>query len=144
LGLEIIQLYTPKKEETYQERPWYDIFINDFREHGNVRLACEIAGITRDTAYKARERDLEFSRRWREAEEDSVDYLEAQARARALGFAGKEPSDTLLIFLLKAHRPEKYRERHDIIVRSAKVDKPVSEMSDEELAEYERSLRDKP
>jgi hypothetical protein len=103
----IIQLYTPKKEETYQERPWYDIFINDFREHGNVRLACEIAGITRDTAYKARERDLEFSRRWREAEEDSVDYLEAQARARALGFAGKEPSDTLLIFLLKAHRPEK-------------------------------------
>jgi hypothetical protein len=45
----------------------------------------------------------------RTATEDAVDVLEAVARQRAiLG------SDTLLIFLLKGHRPEKYRERYDL------------------------------
>jgi len=41
--------------------------------------------------------------------EDAVDVLEAVARRRAV-----QGSDTLLIFLLKAARPAKYRERHQV------------------------------
>jgi hypothetical protein len=44
--------------------------------------------------------------------QDACDILEGHARARAIA-----SSDTLLIFLLKAHRPEVYRERIDIRVR---------------------------
>ncbi len=44
-----------------------------------------------------------------EALDQSVEDLEAEARRRA-----REGSDVLLIFLLKANRPEKYRERHEV------------------------------
>jgi hypothetical protein len=53
---------------------------------------------------------------WDEALEDACDILEAEAWKRA-----RDKSDLLLIFLLKAHRPAKYREttRHEIDARLA-------------------------
>jgi len=88
---------TPK---TKKER-WLTVF----RDSGNVRLACFSVGIDRTLAYKWRERDPKFAEEWSQAEEDASDLLEAEALKRA-----KASSDTLLIFLLKARRPEKYRE----------------------------------
>jgi len=88
---------------------WAGRFLEVFRSTCNVRLSADAAGIDRDTAYRRRQRDPEFARLWAQAEQDGIDVLEAQARARALS-----QSDTLLIFLLKAHRPEVYRERVDI------------------------------
>jgi hypothetical protein len=112
--------------ETWQER-----FIAALRNSGNVRAACQAAGVHRTTPYKAYAESPEFARQWDEALEDAVDTLEAAAWKRArdgvtrhdpIMFQGQkvaekvitEYSDTLMITLLKAHRPEKYRERVDM------------------------------
>jgi len=86
---------------------WAPRFLEVFRATCNVRLSADAAGIDRDTAYWRRQRDPTFAARWAQAEQDAIDVLEAEARRRALSV-----SDTLLIFLLKAHRPALYRERY--------------------------------
>ena len=63
------------------------------------------SGISRQAAYHAYDADEEFKSEWDSALEQACDSLEKEARRRALG-----QSDTLLIFLLKAHRPGKFRE----------------------------------
>jgi hypothetical protein len=85
---------------------WQDTFIAALRNSGNIRASCLAAGISRETAYKERRRLATFAKRWDEALEESIDLLEAAARQRAMNI-----SDTLLIFLLKAHRPDKYGEK---------------------------------
>lgn len=60
-------------------------------------------------AYHSRVRSEEFALQWEEALQDAIDVLESEARRRALG-----QSDTLLIFLLKSHRPEVYRENYHV------------------------------
>jgi hypothetical protein len=96
---------TPKKAAE-----WQPIFLTVLRDTANVRLACQKAGISRPVAYKHRNRSSRFAAEWDTALAEAVDVLEAEARRRGLA-----ASDTLLIFLLKAHRPEVYREtiRHD-------------------------------
>jgi len=76
---------------------------------GNVRLAATAAGVSREAPYKRAAVSPSFAADWLRAREDSVDVLEAEARRRGL-----TQSDTLLMFLLKADRPEKYRERVDV------------------------------
>jgi hypothetical protein len=105
------------------ERPWEDVFLEAIRQACNVTSACRLAGIGRRTAYNHREQDETFAARWDEAIEEGCDELEAEARRRAKDGVEKpvfwrgqrvatvqEYSDTLLIFLLKAYRPEKFRE----------------------------------
>lgn len=89
-----------------KEREWFPAFLAVLRNTANVRAACEKAKIDRRTAYRNRDENESFRERWDEAVEDACDQLEAMAWLRAKG-----RSDVLLIFLLKAHRPEKYRER---------------------------------
>lgn len=109
----------------------------------NVTHAAWSVGISRSRVYDIRKEDAEFAAAWDEAEETAVDSLEGEARRRALEgidepvvYQGtistdekgqpvtvKRYSDTLLMFLLKAHRPEKYRERFDHTVGD---DRPVT------------------
>jgi hypothetical protein len=84
---------------------WRPAFLTTLRNTGNIRAACQTAGISRQLAYDHRARSQEFAAQWDEALQDAIDGLEAVAINRA-----RTSSDTLLIFLLKAHRPEKYRE----------------------------------
>ncbi len=102
---ELSQL-TPKKG-------WEVRFLAILRDSCNVRLACHGAGITRQCAYKRRGKSPAFAAAWAEAEDESVELLEAKARSRAM-----EQSDTLMIFLLKAHRPKKYRENYQVDLTS--------------------------
>jgi len=95
----------PKKRGKGITTDWRDGFLAALRNSANVRAACQKVGIDRRTAYRQRERDAEFAAQWDEAIQDACDILEAEAWTRARG-----GSDLLLIFLLKAHRPEKYRE----------------------------------
>lgn len=88
---------------------WADVFLLGLAETGNVTAAAELAEIDRSTAYKLRDRSADFRAAWDSAVEIAVDGLEAEARRRALA-----SSDTLLIFLLKAHRPNKFRERASV------------------------------
>jgi hypothetical protein len=119
---------TPKK------RPrWAKAFLSILAESGNVRLACQAAGIVRSTAYDLRNSDETFAADWERAQEEAADLLEEEARRRAhegweepvFGSMGqgqgsgqvgtvRKYSDTLLIFLLKGARPEKYRDRHEV------------------------------
>lgn len=92
-----------------------------------VSEACKMVGISRQSAYRERQSNEEFALAWADVEERSTEQLEAEARRRAhdgvpkmIVSAGKrlgteqQYSDTLLTFLLKARRPEKYRERVDV------------------------------
>lgn len=102
---------TPEKKRRRGAGEWIPTFLATLRNSGNVRLACQKAGIDRKTAYKWKERSREFREQWQEALDDACDVLEAEAWNRARG-----GSDLLLIFLLKAHRPDIYREttRHEV------------------------------
>lgn len=93
---------------------------------GNVTRACEVAEISRRTPYQWKEDDPEFRELLPVAEAMAADHLEAEAFRRAyegveepVGFYKGEPSayvqrysDTLMIFLLKGAKPDKYAERH--------------------------------
>lgn len=98
-------------------------FLELFAQTGNVTTSAEAVGITRKTAYQWRNQDSDFAEAWDDAEQQSHDLLEAEAFRRAyegvddfkVGPNGqfvemKRYSDTLTIFLLKARRPEKYRD----------------------------------
>lgn len=85
---------------------WQNHFLEVLRETGIVRTAAEAAGVGRTFVYHARVRDSVFAKKWDAAMADAIDLLEAIAFKRA-----SEISDTLLIFLLKSHRPERYADR---------------------------------
>lgn len=74
-----------------------------------VRYACTAARVSIQFVYNRRHSDPEFARAWSEALAIGLEVLEDEARRRAI-----ETSDTLLIFLLKAHDPDKYRDRLDV------------------------------
>lgn len=93
-----------------RRRPdWRPSFLEAIRISGNVRLATNAAGIDRSTPYRRAQRDPAFAAAWAAAEQDAVDTLEAEARRRAL-----QSSDALLMFLLRAHRPERYRDSLEV------------------------------
>jgi hypothetical protein len=89
--------------ERAYDHEWMNVFLATLRNSGNIRAACDKAGVSRQSAYQARDRDSIFRDAWDEAKQDAVDILEAVAWSRA-----QTQSDTLLIFLLKHNRPETY------------------------------------
>jgi hypothetical protein len=95
----------------WRRRRWQIPFIAALRNSANIRYACEEAGVTRQSAYEYREKHAKFRAQWDEALDDACDILEGMAWKRSEG------SDQLLMFLLKAHRPDKFRERHEIMGR---------------------------
>jgi len=84
----------------------FDAFLVALAKGATIAEACKTAGIGRRTVYDQRQRDEAFALRWADAIEEGTEALESEAQRRAM-----EGSDTLMIFLLKARRPEVYRER---------------------------------
>ena len=142
------------------------LFLDTLRGTGNVRLAASNADVARQVAYRARDSSATFRADWDEALEEARELLEAEARRRAaigvdepVFYKGKvvgqirKYSDNLLMFLLKAHWPEKFRENHAIehswpgggpVKVTEHVFQPTQEAWDEVVrirTEYER-LRD--
>ena len=78
-------------------------------EGKSIGAACKAAGVARTTYYEWRESSPEFAAQADDAIEAGTDKLEDVAIERA-----EKSSDLLLIFMLKARRPGKYRERHII------------------------------
>jgi len=106
---------------------WMPAFLVALAKDPNVTAAAAAVRMNRQYVYEAREAHPEFATAWDDAIEQSVDILETEARRRAMHgvsrpvYQGgvlvghvKEYSDVLAIFLLKAHRPEKFRERVDV------------------------------
>lgn len=91
-----------------------------------VSAAAEAISFSRSYVYILRERDEEFRQQWDDAVEQGKDYLEDEARRRAVEGVRKpvfyqgsicgeiqEYSDTLLLAMLKAKKPE-YRDKVDV------------------------------
>lgn len=126
-----------------------EAFLAELAARGNVSAAAAAAGISRYTFYEWRAADPDFAAAWDTALETAIDAMELEARRRAVegvekpivGRVGKdqdgvivyvrEYSDSLMTLLLKAHRPDKYRERTDVR-HSGKID--VTRLSDDELS----------
>lgn len=103
------------------------VLLNALRQVPNITRACTLAMISPATVRGWRRQDPAFDTAVAEALDDGVDALEAEVHRRAFEgyekpiiFQGqitdtyKEYSDGLAQFLLKAHRPDKYRERSEV------------------------------
>jgi hypothetical protein len=102
-------------------------FLDEFRARGRVDKAAEAVGIARTTPYEWAKKDKEFATAWEEGKPFAAGILEDEAFRRGhegtlkpVFYQGeecgviREYSDTLLIFLLKGLKPDKYRERYDM------------------------------
>ena len=92
-------------------RIWRAAFLRTLAKTPNVSLACRSARISTRAAYNAREADPEFAEQWLAALNQSVDKVEAKVFEQAI-----DGNEQLAMFILKAHRPEIYREnvRHEV------------------------------
>lgn len=98
-------------------------FLDAYEVYGTVLKACEVAKVPRSEHYRWL-KNPRYAERFRAAEEHAVQALETEARRRAMVGNDKpvfyrgqpvaqvrEFSDALMIFLLKAKRPDVYRDR---------------------------------
>ena len=116
---------------------WQSVFLSSFSQCGNITQSSGDAGVTRQAVFYAYKRHPDFRALYEEAKEESVERLEQVARKRAT-----ESSDNLLIFLLKAMRPDVYREvvRNENInvnmnANLEKLDKQLTDSQIDELLE---------
>jgi hypothetical protein len=104
-------------------------FLAHLAQYGFVTRAAKAAGIHRDTARDTYDNDPAFHKAWDSALSEYTERLEQEADRRA--YKGtlrpvfhkgekcgviREFSDTLLIFRLKALRPEVYKDRSESTV----------------------------
>ncbi len=112
----VTQIVSPKKKA----------FLAAFSECASVSHAAAAAKVSRRQHYRWL-KDAEYGQAFKEAKEKGIEGLEREARRRGLEgitrtvWYGGEPvgeekvySDTLLIFMLKAARPQVYRERYEV------------------------------
>jgi hypothetical protein len=131
-----------------QPSSWRATFLAALEASGNVSAAARRAATHRCTAYRHRQADPEFRAAWDEALEVAMDDMEAEARRRAVDgwdepvfYEGKvcghirKYSDALIMFLLKAYRPE-FRD-NDRVVHSGDTTTTVR-------IEYVNDWRDSP
>ena len=86
-------------------------FLNSYAIVGEITSAASAAGITRVAVWYWRDADAHgFKRRFEDAVQGYGDSLERLAMERLETPAGNRGSDVLLIALLNANRPEKYRQ----------------------------------
>lgn len=108
-------------------------FLAAYAEHATIDGAAKACGMGRRTHYNWLASDEAYAAAFGDAEQAATDALEGEARRRALagveepvfgslgahmgsGVVGhiRKYSDTLLIFLLKAKRPEQFRDRYEL------------------------------
>ena len=124
-------------------RDWKTEFLKGFKATGSVAGGCDRAGVVRSTAYRARHRDEAFALKWADVDAEVTDRLEATALLLAM-----RGSERLIEFLLKARRPEMYREHHQVELAGpgggpVELDAlgDLSQLSDRDLSSLQRILR---
>lgn len=129
-------------------------FLVAYSEVGNISRAAEIAGVSRQIHYHWLKEDTDYEEAFMQADQQACDRLEQEARRRAVEGVTKpvyqggkqvgtvqEYSDTLLIFLLKGARPEKYKDRlQQEVVGKDGIPLEVSFVPSWELRERAREL----
>lgn len=130
---------TKPDNPTHAPKPlatWRRAFLLALAESANVSKAARAAEVNRQYCYECRDNDPSFAEEWADALEIAVDKLEERAWNRA-NFEGIQykfdkagnpilhpvtgeayfehvGSDSVLLALLKAHRPEKYKDRSEV------------------------------
>jgi hypothetical protein len=122
-------------------RDWRPAFLKGFAKSGTVTGGCEHAGVVRTTVYRERQRNETFALAWADVEAGVTLHLES--RAVELALAGEV---RLIEFLLKARKPDIYREHH-LLEHTGPGGGPVeldglgldlSKLSDRDLASLQR------
>ena len=110
-------------------------FLEDFAQWGNLTSASRAAGVSRNTVYRWQETDEAFLAAFKQADAAATERLEREAWRRAVdgspyertSYWKGEPvgtdrkieySDQLMMLLLRARRPDLYREKVDLAVTS--------------------------
>jgi hypothetical protein len=151
-------------------KPWWNAFLAALRLSGNVSDSARAAGVTRQTVYEDRRNYVHFARAWSDALEEALDQLERTAWERAtVGNTITETrtetrpdgavtvtviekqrvSDTLLMALLKAHRPGRYgdqiesrRNSRSPSMQAASLEVKVPVRTPERIAALAAAMRD--
>lgn len=120
------QIDSTKKEQ--------ELFLKAYEEAGTISTACRVTQTPRSTVYYWRDHDKEFADKLEEVGKAANELLIGEARRRAYQgvlrkkfekgqplidpatgeqYMEREYSDTLMMFLIKAHNPE-YRDKQQI------------------------------
>lgn len=122
----------PARTSETDEKAQKERYLRAIGAVGTLTAGCKAAKVSPNTVYKWREHDEEFTFREQQARESCADELEASVIRRAKG-----RSDVLAMFMLKAMRPEKYRENRSIEVSGPNGNpiqyQDVSKLDDDEL-----------
>lgn len=138
-----------KKPGTKKPKVWVPAFLASLAKWGVITAATDAAGITRRWVYEYRQRDPEFAAEWDLALERYADSLEQEASRRGrdgvlepvyqggarVGHVRKFDSQ-LLLALLRGARPEKYRERVDVLITVRESAKRVAIEQGLDVAEF--------
>jgi hypothetical protein len=102
-------------------------FLKELARTGNVCEAARLSCLGRAWLYEYRKRDPSFDAAWERALDVAADALESEARRRAMegtwepvfhqgDIVGgvRRYSDSLLMFLLKGNKPDKFAERRQV------------------------------
>lgn len=120
---------TPEATPEKDIPKWVKTFLAHFADTGNATLSARKAKVNRQYVYRYRGENEWFAELWKQAEAEAVEVMEGEAHRRAVKgclepifHAGRKVgtvkrfSDTLLIFLLKARKPETYRDNARVVV----------------------------
>jgi hypothetical protein len=108
-------------------------FLESYAQWANITAACQAAGVARRNVYNWQEHDSEFALKFQAANDAATERLEREAWRRAVdgspyertSYWHGEPvgtdrkieySDQLMMLLLRARRPDLYREKVDVAV----------------------------
>ena len=119
-----------------------DRVLSAYGKTATVTDACAAGRITTNTFYRWLSEDAHFRERIDSAKQRVCDKLEAEAQRRAIG--GK--SDSLLVFLLRGHNPDRYGQKREIKgsvdFNLSKFDpEAIKRLSSEELTIMRRGIR---
>jgi hypothetical protein len=119
VGVEKATKATPNKRayKGHLKQP----FLAAYRKYGVIWRAARSVGVSRDAVHDWRKHDPEFAQQFDDALRSNTELLEDSAIRRAL-----RGNTALLIFLLKARKPEKYSERYYYRVQSGKLANEIS------------------
>lgn len=132
-------------------------FLVAFAHTGVIQRACEYAEVPRNMYYRWMEHDQDFVFTFRETQAEAVERLEDECRRRAengivkvtpIYFQGRKVgervervySDLLLMFLLKALKPEKYREKFEAISPDEAMQLAEASLTDEQLSRIREAV----
>jgi len=111
-GREVLREVARKKKQ--------EIFLAALSEWGTLRKALHLSKLAYDTYKTWHARDYEFAKRCEEARFSFAETLEELALERVLNPDKSRGSDLLLIALLNANNPKKYRPQLQMSDESSK------------------------